>query len=518
MISQTWDPVPFTINAPITDTTDRLWRPVLQQNGCVFKPVEHFEVAMLNLIFHPNINSTSIMRADILYDSDVASRGDVAYHYEDVAAKEKEIIGELERLGIFSPWSNQVGCVRIKRRIVREIIPRNQDKDCSMRQSCLILLNDASSSILFLPHGIESPESTPYYHPAVSGILLHYISMPLCNDCAGSDTKTLQLYYRLFSPSKESVTLPNRLQRTALRLLGTAHKHSLGVMNGYQKRVHHDVVVDKVSFQDTYVALKRKYARDLVARWVESTDPTKHVFEDLAIAAFLIEFWEARYNDGNTAKDSISFVDIGCGNGVLVYILIMEGYDGYGIDARRRKTWDIFPDHIQQCLREEVLVPYLCIDAEMQVGDNRVRLHDGRFPHGSFLIGNHSDELTPWIPLLGQPFIVIPCCSHALSGAKYRYPTSIDLGTTRSNLQKLSTYAALVEHVAKTAHDVGWAVEREMLRIPSTRNAAIIGSERRSGDDGGRIWTAKDIIRRDGGAAGYSDRVIALTSKNPRFH
>ena len=43
--------------------------------------------------------------------------------------------------------------------------------------------------------------------------------------------------------------------------------------------------------------MKKKYSGDLVANWVESTDPKKHVFEDLAVAAFLIELWNARYKD-----------------------------------------------------------------------------------------------------------------------------------------------------------------------------------------------------------------------------
>ncbi|KAK9365776.1 hypothetical protein V1509DRAFT_632109 [Lipomyces kononenkoae] len=507
-----WDPVPFTVDAPITDTINQLWRPVVQQGGCVFKPAEHFEVAMLNLIFHPNINSTSIMRADILYDSENCSREGIAVSVEDYAEKENEICGEVVRL-----LQSQEGCVRIKRRIIREIIPRNQEKDLPMRQSCLLLSDDAgSSSILYVPHGIESPASTPYYHPAVSGILLRYTSAS-----TDSDMNTLQLFYRLFSRSQLSIALPNRLERTALRLLGTAHKHSLGVMNGYQKRVHHDVVIDKVSFQDTYVSLKRRYAHRLVSRWVESTDPKKHVFEDLAIAAFLIELWRDQYSERGSAKDNIKFVDIGCGNGLLVYILIMEGYSGYGLDARRRKTWDTFPIHVRECLREEVLVPHLCSDADARSPNDGVRFHDCRFPEGTFLIGNHSDELTPWIPLLGQPFMVIPCCSHALSGAKYRYQSSTRVGaesTRQNNPLKLSTYGALVEHIAKNAHDVGWVVQREMLRIPSTRNAAIIGVKSRCSDNTGSIWTAEDIVRREGGAAGFFDRAVTLTSKSPRSH
>lgn len=39
-----------------------------------------------------------------------------------------------------------------------------------------------------------------------------------------------------------------------------------------------------------------------------------------------------------------SFVDLGCGNGLLVYILSCEGHSGYGIDLRKRGIWDIYPE------------------------------------------------------------------------------------------------------------------------------------------------------------------------------
>ncbi|KAK7750450.1 tRNA(Ser) Um(44) 2'-O-methyltransferase [Diatrype stigma] len=43
--------------------------------------------------------------------------------------------------------------------------------------------------------------------------------------------------------------------------------------------------------ENTYATLKKKYARHLLETWAEVTDPTKHIFEDLSIAAFLIELW-----------------------------------------------------------------------------------------------------------------------------------------------------------------------------------------------------------------------------------
>lgn len=117
------------------------------------------------------------------------------------------------------------------------------------------------------------------------------------------------------------MNLSERPIRIALRLLQTSTKHSSGVKLGYEKRVNHDLVVSKVDFQNRYITLKSKYSSDLVNSWCESTDPKKHVFEDLAIAAFLIEYWKLKKFN----KDEFEFRDLGCGNGLLVYILMMEG-------------------------------------------------------------------------------------------------------------------------------------------------------------------------------------------------
>lgn len=36
------------------------------------------------------------------------------------------------------------------------------------------------------------------------------------------------------------------------------------------------------------------------------------------------------------------FVDLGCGNGLLVHILNSEGHLGVGLDMRKRKIWDTY--------------------------------------------------------------------------------------------------------------------------------------------------------------------------------
>jgi len=37
-----------------------------------------------------------------------------------------------------------------------------------------------------------------------------------------------------------------------------------------------------------------------------------------------------------------TFVDLGCGNGFLCYLLTKEGYQGLGIDIAERKIWKQF--------------------------------------------------------------------------------------------------------------------------------------------------------------------------------
>jgi tRNASer (uridine44-2'-O)-methyltransferase len=86
----------------------------------------------------------------------------------------------------------------------------------------------------------------------------------------------------------------------------------------------------------------------------EANDCEKAVWEDIGIAAYLIALWslEADTNSNSTSQDSnqksdpcprrpLKFLDLGCGNGLLVYLLSCEGFSGKGVDLRRRKTWDV---------------------------------------------------------------------------------------------------------------------------------------------------------------------------------
>lgn len=548
----------------------------------------HFETAMSNLIKQPNINSTVIMRADILKENTYDIENGDSTFVSKLIDKFPDFPSENPLDEILHRYLDDVKLrtislddselkLKTKCEVVRRIIPRNPFKDHIINQTCLVLssanantekntnLNDDSVLVVYVPH-IQNDEEIPFYLPPVYGVGILY------------HNSTLSIQYLPFEYEKylQSPKLENPLRtleaaerpiRIALRLLQTSSKHSHGAKSGYEKRVNHDVVVPKIAFQNRYIALKKKYSSNLVNLWCESTDPKKHVFEDIAIAAFLIELWTLKYNN----KTEFEFRDLGCGNGLLVHILHMEGYTGKGIDARARKSWSTYPEEVQKNLLEQIIIPSVLLKPhpslsklvpnvtdncryfqapqvplgaskdENDSADNDTNTKDKDvslayyssanllrssqvcttedFPENTFIIGNHSDELTCWIPLLGYPFMVIPCCSHALSGNKVRYsPRKQNPGQS----QNLSTYGALVDHVEDISKLMGWVVEKEMLRIPSTRNAAIIATKKQPMfvDENDEITKTRilDILAVEGGAEGWVENSITLMKKAPRNH
>jgi hypothetical protein len=88
-----------------------------------------------------------------------------------------------------------------------------------------------------------------------------------------------------------------------------------------------------------------------------------------------------------------------------------------------------------------------------------------------WIIGNHPDELTLWIPIIAarsnSKFVIIPCCFHDLSGHK---ASDYD--------EKLGRYESYLVKVENFCRLCNFNPEREVLRIPSTKNIAILCRER----------------------------------------
>lgn len=213
-------------------------------------------------------------------------------------------------------------------------------------------------------------------------------------------------------------------------------------------------LIDLEEYCSLYSNLKKKYGPTWVNIWPEKTDPSKFVYEDIAIATYLILLWKnERERLGIDEKQS--FVDLGCGNGLLVYLLVSEGHPGLGIDLRKRGIWDLFPENTT--LKVQAITP----------SDTTI------FPDTDWIIGNHSDELSPWIPVIAARssykarYFILPCCAFEFNGEKYQ----------RSDSQK-SQYDDFLQYVERISVECGFETLIDRLKIPSTKRVCLIGMKR----------------------------------------
>ncbi|XP_071502602.1 probable tRNA (uracil-O(2)-)-methyltransferase [Diadema antillarum] len=208
-------------------------------------------------------------------------------------------------------------------------------------------------------------------------------------------------------------------------------------------------------YTQLYQEMKIKYGAKFVEIWPENTDPKKFVYEDVAIATYLLLLFEGERREmGVDDGKKQSFIDLGCGNGLLVHILNSEGYPGKGIDLRRRKIWDLYGS--ETCLEEGAVI------ASMETS----------FRDTDWLIGNHSDELTPWIPVMASRsssstrYFVLPCCFHDFD---------------RKFAQRVageSQYRSYLNFVREVGEVCGFVVQEDKMRIPSTKRICHVGKRK----------------------------------------
>ncbi|KAF8157227.1 hypothetical protein B0H34DRAFT_658721 [Crassisporium funariophilum] len=423
-------------------------------------PSEIFEIAISQLIHHPEYNSTLILRSEVIADdtSNIPPSVPTLHGYQKL------------------------------RYIHRRLLPRRPGRDAALEQYCSLHgpATDATSTpnTLVLTPIVDLGASLPYYHPAVSHLAFRYLA---------SDPPSLRIEVL---PLPGTPIDPNsRLYRTCLALLETLHRYGWGAMTNYKKRVIHDCLVPRATYQDLYLVMRERH-KHLVDTWKEVTDPLKHVFEDIGIATYLMLLWKDTFTSDIDVDPTSNledpwkrwprppggFLDLGCGNGLLTHILTAEGYQGYGIDLRARTSWSHYPESTQAQLQVHAFDPTSTDDKESKTF----------FRPGVFLIGNHADELTPWVPVLStlynaSGYLSIPCCSWAFDAKFERsstpgYPTNgpdfadtLNLGGDGSNASSYSMYRIWLGSLSLYC---GWQVECETLRIPSTRNWAIIGRKR----------------------------------------
>lgn len=574
--------LPLT-DSPLEGGATSWWTSASYQQSTSLFSAAAFHSVVDALLENPNLTSSHLFRADIIFDSTGILKTN----------KEKEISCSIESLDKQSQCQNEQSEVNAdkalrplslpgfepRRTILRKLIPRNPQRDQPLLQTCQIytqsglgnqgkvdekfsskwecerqfsqlsvdekasdqmlyresIARDSQHLVVYQPHvDPHTGNDMPWYHPSFKYLAFLYS----CRSQSDSEERTksqgdLSIHFQFF-PAHNSVDvsspMTDRAHRTVLSLLSTFTRmfrattldpestDSTTEARPFRRSRHtKDNIVPEHLVQNTYSRLKALYASDLITHWVEKTDPLKHVFEDLAIASFLIELWRKMF--GGDLSAFAGFVDIACGNGVLVYVLIMEGFRGWGFDARVRRTWSTFPDSITAHLYEKACIPrpFLEVLRKEEIPfPEGLSIHDGTFEEGTFIISNHADELTAWTPLLAAfscpesplPWLAIPCCSHALSGAAHRYPPSshhfrpsghadavreditgpvdpedqsracIDSVQSRTTN---STYASLVSQVVRLAIRVDplQDVQQTLMRIPSTRNIGVVSGQER---------------------------------------
>ncbi|KAL5273833.1 TRMT44 family protein [Megaselia abdita] len=216
-----------------------------------------------------------------------------------------------------------------------------------------------------------------------------------------------------------------------------------------QKHVKSLNLIDSEAYNELYSQFKLKYSSNLMEIWPECTDPLKFIYEDLAIAAYLIVLWKT------TESSPEAFADLGCGNGLLVYILSEEGYKGYGFDIRKRKIWDLYP-------KTTILF-------EQTISPTNFKLPEDV----DWIIGNHSDELSAWIPALAakhsyrMKYFLLPCCAYEFSGAKFQRRSA-----------NISIYNDFLDYVEGVSNSCGFKTLIDRLKIPSTKRIGLVGIKR----------------------------------------
>ncbi|KAJ8976260.1 hypothetical protein NQ317_000822 [Molorchus minor] len=293
-----------------------------------------------------------------------------------------------------------------------------------------------------------------------------------CSKCIETKTKNSAIFLAVtdFEQIALAPPFPYRIELTGnynLRIMllsfedaDTAHAQWIGsklfpkiikwAENCEETKVNSLSLISVDEYCAIYVKLKNKYGPALLKEWPKrtNTNPQKYIFEDIAIASYLICLWTTY------ADDVVDFVDCGCGNGLLVYILNSEGYRGYGLDIRRRPIWDFYPE-----------------TTRLQVG---TVTSSSVFPDSTWIIGNHSDELTPWIPVIALKsspntnFFVLPCCAYDFSGQKYI--------RTNTAVSQYSDYFNYIENICKMC---GFNIKVDKLRIPSTKRTCLVGIQKK---------------------------------------
>ncbi|TFY58794.1 hypothetical protein EVJ58_g6194 [Rhodofomes roseus] len=219
-------------------------------------PAELFEMAVSQLIHHPEYNSTLILRSETVSESTSS----------------------------FSSAIPALRSLRTVRTIHRRLLPRRPGRDAGLEQHCTLYApegegdatDDIPTTLVLTPIFKTAAETLPYYHPAVSQLAFRYLVQ---------DPPILRIEVLPLSGTPTDIN--SRLYRTCLALLETLHRYGWGAMTNYKKRVLHDCIIPREPYQDLYLIMRERH-KHLVNTWQEITDPLKHVFEVCMLSALRV--------------------------------------------------------------------------------------------------------------------------------------------------------------------------------------------------------------------------------------
>ena len=121
---------------------------------------------------------------------------------------------------------------------------------------------------------------------------------------------------------------------------------------------------------------------------------------------------------------------------------------------RSRRSWSLFGTSFYQ---------------ESLIDPQSSSLHEFiRANQYTILIGNHSDELTPWLPVLARQcycsVFLLPCCFYDFSGKKF----------VSDKHDQSTQYEQYLNYIETIAAILNFDIKRDKLRIPSTKNICFM--------------------------------------------
>ena len=160
-------------------------------------PVEKFLAVTNLLLANPNLNSTHLFRADILYDTKhiLKTKAEKETHLGCVSSS----TNTLKTYGLEDTVTEQsLNGKSPSRTVLRRLIPRNTNIDKYLDQSCYFYdLEDHATAVLYVPH-VDQEADMPWYHPPIRA--LDYINRPVIRNDEDVPVKipSLSLYYEPF--------------------------------------------------------------------------------------------------------------------------------------------------------------------------------------------------------------------------------------------------------------------------------------------------------------------------------